>query len=63
MVVMISKKENTSVLVTRASHIMWRRSTVTLALALDLRVVAALPAAATFQATAALALVLCQVTA
>eukprot|EP00957_Ditylum_brightwellii_P101201 7712222-Ditylum_brightwellii.AAC.1 len=53
-VVMIGKKEITIVLVTRASHIMWRRSTVALTLALDLRVTAALPAAAAFQAAAAL---------
>eukprot|EP00957_Ditylum_brightwellii_P115292 8791786-Ditylum_brightwellii.AAC.1 len=65
-VVMIGKKEITIVLVTNASHIMWRRSTV--ALAPNLRVAAALPAAAAFQATAALqatstlVLALCQVT-
>eukprot|EP00957_Ditylum_brightwellii_P001318 103594-Ditylum_brightwellii.AAC.1 len=63
MVVMIGKKEIITVLVTRASHIMWRRSTVTLALVLDLRVAAALPVAAAFQAAAVLVLVLCQVTA
>eukprot|EP00957_Ditylum_brightwellii_P025819 1953316-Ditylum_brightwellii.AAC.1 len=57
-VVMIGKKEIAIVLITRASHIMWRRSTV--ALTPDPRVAAALPAAATFQAAAALVLVLCQ---
>eukprot|EP00957_Ditylum_brightwellii_P135930 10367544-Ditylum_brightwellii.AAC.1 len=57
-VVMIGKKEITIVLATRASHIMWKRSTV--ALAPNPRVAAALPAAAAFQATAALVLVLCQ---
>eukprot|EP00957_Ditylum_brightwellii_P074852 5688356-Ditylum_brightwellii.AAC.1 len=66
-VMMIGKKEIPIVLVTRDSHIMWRRSTVALALAHNPRVAAALPAAATFQATAPLALVLilvlCQVTA
>eukprot|EP00957_Ditylum_brightwellii_P082463 6269788-Ditylum_brightwellii.AAC.1 len=36
-VVMIGKKEIAIVLVTMASHIMWRRSTVALALALNLR--------------------------
>eukprot|EP00957_Ditylum_brightwellii_P029490 2228974-Ditylum_brightwellii.AAC.1 len=51
-VVMIGKRGIVIVLVTRASHIMWRRNKV--ALALNLRVAAALPAAATFQATAAL---------
>eukprot|EP00957_Ditylum_brightwellii_P182821 13925619-Ditylum_brightwellii.AAC.1 len=61
-VIMIGKKEITIVLVTRASHIIWRRSTVALALALNPRVAAALPAAATFQAAATLAIVLCQVT-
>eukprot|EP00957_Ditylum_brightwellii_P183341 13965455-Ditylum_brightwellii.AAC.1 len=60
---MIGKKEIAIVLVTRASHFMWRRSTVALALALNLRVAAALPAAAAFQAAAALVLALCQVTA
>eukprot|EP00957_Ditylum_brightwellii_P199761 15228312-Ditylum_brightwellii.AAC.1 len=59
-VVMIGEKEITIMLVTRASHIMWRRRTVALALAHDPRVAATLPA------TAALALVLilalCQVT-
>eukprot|EP00957_Ditylum_brightwellii_P186283 14181981-Ditylum_brightwellii.AAC.1 len=54
MVVMIGKMEIAIMLVTRASHIMWRRSTVSLALALDLRVAAALPAAATFRAAATL---------
>eukprot|EP00957_Ditylum_brightwellii_P148748 11325053-Ditylum_brightwellii.AAC.1 len=55
-VVMIVKKEIVIVLATRASHIMWRRSTVALALTLtlNLRVAATLPAAA------ALVLVLCQ---
>eukprot|EP00957_Ditylum_brightwellii_P084020 6387173-Ditylum_brightwellii.AAC.1 len=53
-VVMIGEKEIAIVLVTGASHIMWRRSTVALDLALDLRVAAALPAAA------ALVLALCQ---
>eukprot|EP00957_Ditylum_brightwellii_P164273 12506425-Ditylum_brightwellii.AAC.1 len=53
-VVMIGKKEISIVLVTEASHIMWRRSTVALALALDLRATVALPAAAAFQAAAAL---------
>eukprot|EP00957_Ditylum_brightwellii_P187045 14244759-Ditylum_brightwellii.AAC.1 len=37
LVVMIGEKEIAIVLVTRASHIMWRRSTVALALALNLR--------------------------
>eukprot|EP00957_Ditylum_brightwellii_P009682 729598-Ditylum_brightwellii.AAC.1 len=60
-VVMIGKKEIVIVLVTRASHIMWKKSTVALALAL--RVAAALPAAAAFQAASALVLALCQVTA
>eukprot|EP00957_Ditylum_brightwellii_P108627 8285297-Ditylum_brightwellii.AAC.1 len=55
-VVMIGKKEIATVLVTRASYIMWRRSTV----ALNLRVAAALPAAAAFQAAATLVLALCQ---
>eukprot|EP00957_Ditylum_brightwellii_P123024 9380030-Ditylum_brightwellii.AAC.1 len=58
---MIGKKEIAIVLVTRASHIKWRRSTVPLAP--NPRIAAALPAAATFQATATLVLVLCQVTA
>eukprot|EP00957_Ditylum_brightwellii_P187702 14292845-Ditylum_brightwellii.AAC.1 len=62
-VVMIGKKEIAIVLVARASCIMWRRSTVTLALTPDPRVAAALPAVAAFQATAALSLILCQVTA
>eukprot|EP00957_Ditylum_brightwellii_P065230 4947181-Ditylum_brightwellii.AAC.1 len=59
-VVMIDKKEITIVLVTRASHTMWRRSTV--ALAPNPRVAATLPATVAFQAAAALVLVLCQVT-
>eukprot|EP00957_Ditylum_brightwellii_P075124 5708662-Ditylum_brightwellii.AAC.1 len=58
---MIGKKEIAIVLVTKASHTMWRRSTV--ALAPNPRVAAALPAAAAFQAAAALVLILCQVTA
>eukprot|EP00957_Ditylum_brightwellii_P122925 9372673-Ditylum_brightwellii.AAC.1 len=62
MVVMIGEKEIAIVLVTRASHIVWRRSTVALALALDPRVAAVLPVAAAFQAAAALVLILCQVT-
>eukprot|EP00957_Ditylum_brightwellii_P049199 3732928-Ditylum_brightwellii.AAC.1 len=62
-VVMIGEKEIAIVLVTRASHIMGRRSTVALALALDLRVATAFPAAAAFQAAATLVLALCQVTA
>eukprot|EP00957_Ditylum_brightwellii_P104402 7951423-Ditylum_brightwellii.AAC.1 len=53
-VMITGKKEISIVLVTRASHIMWRRSTVALTLALNLRVAAA------FQAAAALVLVLCQ---
>eukprot|EP00957_Ditylum_brightwellii_P144423 11001738-Ditylum_brightwellii.AAC.1 len=60
---MIGKKEIAIMLVTRASYIMWRRSTVALALTLDPRVAATLPAAAAFQAAAILVLVLCQVTA
>eukprot|EP00957_Ditylum_brightwellii_P118475 9035811-Ditylum_brightwellii.AAC.1 len=63
MVVMIGNNEIAIMLVTRASHIMWRRSTVALPLALDMRVAAALPAAAAFQAAATLILILCQVTA
>eukprot|EP00957_Ditylum_brightwellii_P003416 258830-Ditylum_brightwellii.AAC.1 len=64
-VVMRGKKEIAIVLVTKASHIIWRKSAVTLAPAL--RVVAAaavaLQATAAFQATAALIIVLCQMTA
>eukprot|EP00957_Ditylum_brightwellii_P133097 10148634-Ditylum_brightwellii.AAC.1 len=64
-VVITGKKEIDIVLVTKASCIMWRKSAV--ALAPDLRVAAAVTAAlqtaATFQATAALVLVLCQMTA
>eukprot|EP00957_Ditylum_brightwellii_P020834 1571136-Ditylum_brightwellii.AAC.1 len=56
-VVMTGKKEITIVLVTKASHTMWRKSAVTLAP--NLRVAAAV--AAVLQATAAL--VLCQTTA
>eukprot|EP00957_Ditylum_brightwellii_P153620 11690943-Ditylum_brightwellii.AAC.1 len=56
--VMIGKKEIAIMLVTRASHIIWRRSTVAFALAPDPRVAAALPAAAAFQAAVALVLVL-----
>eukprot|EP00957_Ditylum_brightwellii_P156066 11878684-Ditylum_brightwellii.AAC.2 len=61
MVVMIGKKEIDIVLVTMASHIMWRRSTVTLAL--NPRVAATFQAAAAFQAAATLVLILSQVTA
>eukprot|EP00957_Ditylum_brightwellii_P162661 12386561-Ditylum_brightwellii.AAC.1 len=64
-VVMTGKKEIVIVLVTKASHIMWRKSAV--ALAPDLSVAAAvavtLQTAASFQAAAALVLVLCQTTA
>eukprot|EP00957_Ditylum_brightwellii_P202437 15330174-Ditylum_brightwellii.AAC.1 len=64
-VVMTGKKEITIVLVTKASHTMWRKSVV--ALAPNLRVAATvtvtLQAAANFQATVALILVLCQTTA
>eukprot|EP00957_Ditylum_brightwellii_P195259 14875280-Ditylum_brightwellii.AAC.1 len=64
---MTGKKEIVIVLVTKASHNMWRK--ITVALAPDLRVAAAvaatLQAAATFQATVilVLVLVLCQMTA
>eukprot|EP00957_Ditylum_brightwellii_P044667 3386485-Ditylum_brightwellii.AAC.1 len=64
-VVITGKKEIAIVLITKASHTMWRKSAV--ALAPNLRVVAtvtaALQAAATFQATAALVLVFYQTTA
>eukprot|EP00957_Ditylum_brightwellii_P076804 5838366-Ditylum_brightwellii.AAC.1 len=64
-VMMTVKKEITIMLVTKASQIMWRKSTV--ALAPDLRVAAtiavALQTAASFQAVAALVLILCQTTA
>eukprot|EP00957_Ditylum_brightwellii_P091330 6954223-Ditylum_brightwellii.AAC.1 len=56
-VVMTGKKEIAIALVSKASHIMWRKSTV--ALAPDVRVATA----AAFQAAAALVLVLCQMTA
>eukprot|EP00957_Ditylum_brightwellii_P170958 13012851-Ditylum_brightwellii.AAC.1 len=62
---MTGKKHITIVLGTKTSHTMWRKSTV--ALAPNIRVadtiVVALQAAATFQAAAALVLVLCQITA
>eukprot|EP00957_Ditylum_brightwellii_P127524 9725164-Ditylum_brightwellii.AAC.1 len=61
---MTGKKEIAIVLVTKASHIMWRKSVI--ALAPDLRVAATvtatLQALATFQATAAPVLALCQTT-
>eukprot|EP00957_Ditylum_brightwellii_P162070 12339024-Ditylum_brightwellii.AAC.1 len=57
-VVMIGKKEIAIMLVTKASHIMWMRSTVVLAP--KPRGVAALPATAAFQASAVLVLALCQ---
>eukprot|EP00957_Ditylum_brightwellii_P161935 12329514-Ditylum_brightwellii.AAC.1 len=58
-VVMTDKKEIVIMLVTNVSHIMWRKSAIALAPAL--RVVAAVAVA--LQATAALVLVLCQMTA
>eukprot|EP00957_Ditylum_brightwellii_P097625 7434659-Ditylum_brightwellii.AAC.1 len=61
---MTGEKEIAIVLVTKVSHTMWRKSTVTLTP--DLRVAAAVAAAllttAAFQAVAALVLVLCQTT-
>eukprot|EP00957_Ditylum_brightwellii_P102540 7815021-Ditylum_brightwellii.AAC.2 len=64
-VVMTGKKEITIALVTKVSHTMWRKSAVTLApnLRVTAAVTAAIQAAATFQATAALVLVLCQMAA
>eukprot|EP00957_Ditylum_brightwellii_P130116 9924746-Ditylum_brightwellii.AAC.1 len=64
-VVMTGEKEIAIVLVTKTSHIMWRKSTV--ALAPDLKVSAAIAATiqatADFQAAAAPVLALCQTTA
>eukprot|EP00957_Ditylum_brightwellii_P088001 6702405-Ditylum_brightwellii.AAC.1 len=64
-VMMTGKKEIAIVLVTTASHIMWRKSTV--ALAPNLRATAAIAVAlqvpAAFQAAADLVLVFCQTTA
>eukprot|EP00957_Ditylum_brightwellii_P118862 9065669-Ditylum_brightwellii.AAC.1 len=56
---MTGKKEIAIMLVTKASHIMWRKSVV--ALAPDLRVAVAVTAA--LQATVAPVLALCQMTA
>eukprot|EP00957_Ditylum_brightwellii_P064029 4857200-Ditylum_brightwellii.AAC.1 len=58
-VMMTGKKEIAIVLVTKASHITWRKSAV--ALAPNLRV--AVTVAAALQAASALVLVLCQITA
>eukprot|EP00957_Ditylum_brightwellii_P028057 2118656-Ditylum_brightwellii.AAC.1 len=58
---MTGKKEIAIMLVTKASHIMWRKSAV--ALAPNLRVAVTLQTVATFQAAAALVFVLCQMSA
>eukprot|EP00957_Ditylum_brightwellii_P164119 12495833-Ditylum_brightwellii.AAC.1 len=62
--VMIGEKEIAIGLITKASHTMWRKSTVTLApdLRVAVTVAVALQAAAAFQGTAALNLILCQTT-
>eukprot|EP00957_Ditylum_brightwellii_P058521 4437484-Ditylum_brightwellii.AAC.1 len=64
-VMMTGKKEISIMLITKASHTMWRKSTVALAPNLRVAVTVAFQAAATFQAAAALVLVfaLCQITA
>eukprot|EP00957_Ditylum_brightwellii_P040411 3058011-Ditylum_brightwellii.AAC.1 len=64
-VMMTGKKKIAIMLVTKASHTMWRKSRVALApnLRVTVTVAVALQDTATFQAVASLALVFCQITA